>query len=406
LPIGRESILGGNEYNILLVVLLFATLLTGTPYAFDQKNFTNNLIGYSIWTLGFGAFGFIVFSETFIKGTKFSSINLNIQKKFDEKPWHIMSMIFSKEEILDDKEISRLQGHIRENEKYIPYLLAQALKEAQIEKPRHYYYKVLCHTGNYIGEMDLILPARWETVWGRDHSYQSIVIGIFVRFISHIWVGGGNLRGYRTWLDNPELSKLQRFLETLHLKKYRRTEKHAAPIIYLTDSPLHRNFPELAIAMPQIITKELEIAKATQTLASSAIPYKAQVRELEMTVDAQDELREKQLDRDYRAPAQMRVGDVGAKKHLQLGGAKLILAMLAIVAIGVFAYSYYNGDVTFGDPTTVQYRVVPQQIASQYTASGWQVVGYTPDGNAIVKINTASIQSTQRQAVPAQANQP
>ena len=406
MPIGRESILGGNEYNILLVVLLFCTLLIGTPYAFDQKSFTNQLIGYSIWVLGFGAFGFVVFSETFIKGTKFPSINLNIQKKFDEKPWHVMSMIFSKEEITDDQEISVLQGLIRENEKYIPYLLSKALKEAQIEKPRHYYYKILCHIGNYIGEMDLILPARWEVVWGRDHSYQSIVIGMFVRFISHIWVGGGDLRGYRTWLANLELSKLQKFLEALHFKKYKRTEKHSAAIIYITDSPLHRKFPELAIAMPQTITKELEMAKATQTLASNAIPWKAEVRELEMTVAALDEINEQKMDRDYRVPAQMRVGEVGAKKRLQLGGVRLVLAMFAILAIGVFAYSYYNGDVTFGEPTAAQYRVVQQTVVPQYLSSGWTLVGYTPDGNAIVKINTPSIPGPQRQAVPAPVNQP
>jgi len=396
MPIGRESIFGGNEYNILLVILLFGTLLIGTPYAFDQKSFTNQLIGYAIWVLGFGAFGVVVFKETFILGTRFSGINLNIQKKFDEKPWHIMSLIFTKEEITDEKDVSLLEGYVRESERYLPYAFAKALAEKQLDKPRHYYYKLICHVGNYIGEIDLILPTRWELVWGRDHSYQSIVIGMFVRFVSHIWVGGGNLRGYRKEVNNPELSKLQRFLEALHLKHYKKTEWNYYPVIYVTDSPLHRIYPEIAIVKPATITEEYLMAKATQTLASNAIPYKSVIRGMEETVAVQDEIIEKKLDRDYRVPAQMKVGDVGSKKRLQLGGARLVLAMLAIVAIGIFAYSYYSGDVTFGEPTAAQYRVVQQTAVPQYLSSGWTLVAYTPDGNAIVKINTVGL----RQVAP------
>ena len=386
------SVLSGYERTVFLIILMAISTLFGGIWAIAGTGI-DQIIGIAV--LGFGLFGIVGF---FVKQYVFTtnkgfvlSICIQFARLLVPDTGNVWFRNY--EDITEIPIMEELSESLRPEDQLLPAELQKSLGESKEKNPQHHYVRIRCELGFFVGEIDFLLQASPENVF-IHHPVSYPIVGAYPRWFANLEIASGEFRGFREWTEPFEGNKLQKFAQKIRIKKYPKIVPKRALIIYITDSSLHRTYPEVAIKAKQM-TPELEMRYATLVLARDARDYIGEIKQAWEAADSEAELKEKKLEVAYKVPPSITqtVNPTGRK----LSNAKFVVVFLVILVGISMLWLFYTNAMVIGESPDGDFRLknIKPETLEQHLIAGWEIVGILPNGEYVVKIEQSRLQQIQ-----------
>lgn len=351
MPVGKDSALGGHEKQLAIVAFMFVFFIISITFIVQTDTYFQ--------IAGYGTFVIAVCVPVIYIIKKYAFFDFNVllftgQAERGSPAKRFILAFRNYIRITNQDTLAEMEGMIREEERAIPQFIEKSYRselnyelskngvesEKRVWEVKHYFYAVNSEEGTHKGPVGLIIPAPVEFAF-QHHAWHGLLVGDYIRRMVMFESGGGNFRGYAGWKRNIQLSKLQRFLKALRLKKYIESDDVIFPVYYATDSTIHRLIPEMVIA-PLTISPEWEERKATQMIAFYHRPLMLELQDAHKSYDELQRVVETKLEKDWIArPSKLNIGEAPKKSVVN----KNLFVALIVMFLTIFAILVYSGAI-------------------------------------------------------------
>ena len=281
LKIKTVGFLGGYEKVVFLFgLLIFGIIVPGAVVMIAGPEWYHFYLGLGMIVAGcIGIGGFFVKQYAFTTNTGFAE-SVVLQGGYLEEP--ISGNIwFHNYDLSFDSSVfhkTRLMDYIHDEELIIPKEFQQMLGQGIEKTPAFHFVRVKPELGFISDEIIWAIPAPLENTF--VHFWKPYpIIGAYPRLSADLEFVGGDVRGYYKWVEKNRLSKIQKFLQILHLRHYSRSTEKRGRVVMTTDSNLHRGYPKIALRAKEF-SLEASIHGAAVVLITDAKDRDAEIEQL------------------------------------------------------------------------------------------------------------------------------